>query len=95
MGKVRENKNVLVTGVAGFIGSNLAKVLLDRGYRVIGLDNLSQGLKRNIKPFLSDKNFKFIKADVRKNKKIENALKGYKIDYIVHLAAFKIPRYGN
>ncbi len=59
------NKAILVAGGAGFIGSHLCKNLLDKGEFVICLDNLSTGDKRNILPFLENKNFKFIQADTR------------------------------
>lgn len=95
MGKTSKGKTVLVTGVAGFIGSNFAKRVLSEGFGVIGIDNLSQGEKRNLKDVERTGKFTFLKADVRDRGKIEKALKGKKIDYIVHLAAFKIPRYGN
>lgn len=75
------------------MGSNLARVLLERSYNVLGLDNLSQGFKRNIEPFLNNKNFEFIKGDVRSEKTVDRLVRG--VDCIVHLAAYKIPRYGN
>ena len=43
---------VLITGVAGFIGSNVAQALLDKGYHVVGYDNMSQGDKLNVAPFM-------------------------------------------
>jgi len=88
-------KTVLITGVAGFIGSNLAKRLLREGYRVTGVDNLSQGYRRNISGLAELGDFDFIKADVRDHISLKEGLKRRRIDYIVHLAAFKIPRYGN
>ena len=88
-----KKKKVMITGVAGFIGSNLAGALLERGYNVIGLDNLSQGFKRNIKELLGDNNFKFVKGDVLSERTVDRLMKG--MDYVVHLAAYKIPRYGN
>lgn len=84
---------IFITGVAGFIGSNLARALLSKGYKIIGLDNLSQGFKRNMRPLLENKNFKFIKEDVRNKNAMDKLAKG--VDIIVHLAAYKIPRYGN
>lgn len=87
------NKRIFITGVAGFIGSNLAAALLNRGYKVIGLDNLSQGLRRNIAPIMKNRNFTFVKGDVRNGGFVEKLAKG--ADVIVHLAAYKIPRYGN
>jgi len=84
--------SVLITGVAGFIGSNLAELLLTRGYSVLGVDNLSQGHTRNIAPFLLNPKFKFVQADVRDERALLELADGS--DVIVHLAAFKIPRYG-
>ena len=57
-------QRVLVTGGAGFIGSNLCKKLLEEGNYVICLDNLFTGSKNNIKQFASSKNFKFIEHDI-------------------------------
>jgi UDP-glucose 4-epimerase len=84
-------KKVLVTGVAGFIGSNLLPELLKKGYEVVGLDNLSQGFMRNLEPYKKD--FRFVEADVREQGSLATLLSG--VDIIVHLAAYKIPRYGN
>ena len=82
---------ILITGVAGFIGSNLAKKLLERGHAVIGIDNLGYGFLRNIEPIKGDSNFQFIMGDIA-NPLI---LKDVKADSIVHLASQKIPRYTN
>lgn len=57
-------KKVLVTGGAGFIGSNLIKELLERNYQVVCLDNLSTGSIKNIEEFLDYQNFEFIEGDV-------------------------------
>ena len=84
---------VLITGAAGFVGSNLTKKLLDNNYSIIAIDNLSQGSKKNIEPFLNNKNFEFHQADVRDFDSIKKIAKN--ITGIIHLAAFKIPRYGN
>ncbi len=73
----------LVTGGAGFIGSNLVDELLNLGHKVIVIDNLSTGKKSNINP-----KAKFIKADIRDLKKIKKYFKG--IDGVFHLAA--LPR---
>ena len=86
-------KKVLITGVAGFVGSNLAGELLKRGYQVKGIDNLSQGFERNIKEFRNNRLFSFFKGDVRDIKIFSEAAKD--VDYLIHLAAFKIPRYSN
>lgn len=82
---------ILITGVAGFIGSNLAAQLLKRGYQVIGIDNLNYGFMRNIEPFRRKDNFKFIIGDIAN----PHILKDIHADLIVHLASQKIPRYTN
>ena len=82
---------ILITGVAGFIGSNLAKRLLERGHTVIGVDNLNYGFMRNIEFAKDHANFKFIMGDIA-NPLILNAVKA---DIVVHLASQKIPRYTN
>jgi len=82
---------ILITGVAGFIGSNLAKALLLRGHQVIGIDNLGYGFMRNIDPISHNPNFKFILGDIA-NPLI---LKDVKADTVIHLASQKIPRYSN
>ena len=84
---------ILITGAAGFIGSNLADGLLDRGHSVIGLDNLSQGFLLNIENLRSHPEFQFVEGDVRDDKLLKRTTKG--CDVIIHLAAFKIPRYSD
>lgn len=82
----------LITGVAGFIGSNLAKFLLENGFIVYGIDNYSVGNSKSIKSLSDHKNFNFIKLDLSKTGIIKNLPK---VEAIVHLAAKKIPRYEN
>lgn len=84
---------VLVTGVAGFIGSNLAAELLRRGYEVSGLDNLSQGSMLNLAQMADDPGFTFHEGDVRDADAVGASARG--CEAIVHLAAYKIPRYGD
>ena len=81
--------DIIITGAAGFIGSNLAKKLLKNGYRVIGIDNLSYGSMDNLEDIINQPNFKFILGDIC------NPLlfKDIHADVIVHLASQKIPRY--
>jgi UDP-glucose 4-epimerase len=86
-------RTALITGVAGFIGSNLARGLLNRGYKVIGIDNFSQGYKRNIENLLNNSFFSFYEGDVCNQRFVLKVTK--KVDCIFHLAAYKIPRYGN
>ncbi len=77
-------KKVLVTGGAGYIGSVLVKLLLDKGYFVRVLDNLSFGGEAIVE-LLNNDNFDFIKGDIRNRKDLEIAMKG--IDYVAHLAS--------
>jgi len=84
---------ILITGVAGLLGSNLLKELLGRGHRVTGLDDLSLGHLLNIQPFLNHPLFTFINGSVLDTETLESISSGVKV--IFHFAAFKIPRYGN
>ncbi len=84
---------ICITGVAGFIGSNLAQTLLERGYHVIGLDNFSQGTPHNIADFQEHPRFKLIQGDIREKALVFRAVEGCQA--IVHLAAYKIPRYSD
>ncbi|MCC7452231.1 MAG: GDP-mannose 4,6-dehydratase [Anaerolineae bacterium] len=84
---------VLITGVAGFIGSNLAQALLDRGYEVVGFDNMSQGSPLNMAHFAAHPAFTMIQDDIRDQNAIQCATEG--CDTVVHLAAYKIPRYSD
>ena len=79
--------------MAGFLGSNLLDRLLQEGHSVIGIDNLSMGRLDNIEFAQSDGRFKFIEADARNPDTFRDLESG--IDVAVHLAAYKIPRYGN
>lgn len=82
---------IIITGVAGFIGSNLAGSLLNAEHEITGIDNFSYGFERNIMPFKSNKKFSFVHGDVR-DKSVLDTVSG---DAIVHLASQKIPRYSN
>jgi UDP-glucose 4-epimerase len=75
----------LVTGGAGFIGSNLAKALLERGDEVVVFDNLSSGSRDLISFGEGNSKFKFIEADLREPQSIDAAMQG--IDFVFHLAA--------
>jgi UDP-glucose 4-epimerase len=79
--------NILVTGVAGMIGSHLLDALLEKGYNVIGIDNLSYGSLENINHNLEHKNFKFYKVDILDYETLK--ILGRDINTIIHLAAFK------
>ena len=85
------NKTVLVTGGAGFIGSNLCESLLNNNNIVRCLDNLSTGKKENIVPFLANKNFTFLEGDIRNLETCNDAVSG--VDIILHQAALgSVPR---
>ena len=83
---------ILVTGGAGFLGSNLTAKLLERGHEVVVIDNLSMGRMENLGACVDQPGLEFIEADVTLQETFDNL--DDKFDCIVHLAAFKIPRYG-
>lgn len=83
---------IVVTGVAGFLGSHLLDRLMSAGHRVIGIDNLSMGSLDNILAHLDNPAFRFLQRDVVHETTFADIKAA---DCIVHLAAFKIPRYGN
>jgi UDP-glucose 4-epimerase len=87
------HKKILVTGVAGFLGSNLLSKLLNEGHQVVGIDNLSMGSMKNIGDNINHKNFDFVEKDILEESTINELDSDF--DVIIHLAAFKIPRYGN
>ena len=70
------NKTILVTGGAGFIGSNLCEALLEKGNKVVCLDNFATGKRENLEQFLKDTNFTLIEGDIRKLEDCLNATKG-------------------
>lgn len=82
---MRNNKQVLVTGGAGFIGSNLVDTLMNLGNNVVVLDNLSTGSKANIEKWLRSKNFSFIEGDLLNKEDVEKAV--HNCDTVFHLAA--------
>jgi UDP-glucose 4-epimerase len=86
-------KTIGITGAAGFIGSNLTAELLRQGYSVVALDNLSMGHWENLQHVAKHPRFRFVHADVRDSPSLRAAFAD--VDALVHLAAFKIPRYGN
>jgi nucleoside-diphosphate-sugar epimerase len=81
----------LVTGVAGFIGSNLADALLDRGYDVRGIDNFATGCKQNLTDLRESAAFTFREANIRDADTVETVTDG--VDYVFHQAAVpSVPR---
>lgn len=83
---------ILVTGGAGFIGSNLCLRLVNEDYHVICVDDLSVGNLRNIEHIRHKENFSFFNCSILDTKSLLPLLDG--VDVLVHLAAGKIPRYG-
>lgn len=81
----------LVTGAAGFIGSNLVEALLSRGYQVRGLDNFATGQRKNVAEFLENPDYEFIEGDIRNFEICQTACAG--MDYVLHQAALgSVPR---
>jgi UDP-N-acetylglucosamine 4-epimerase len=85
------NNKVLVTGGAGFIGSNLCEALLEKENKVVCLDNFATGKRENIAHLSTNNNFTLIEGDIRK---LEDCLKATKdVDYVLHQAALgSVPR---
>lgn len=91
--KLKFNKDslFLVTGAAGFIGSNLCEAILNLGYRVRALDNFSTGKKENVEIFISNPKYEFIETDIRDYKSCLKACEN--VDYVLHQAAYgSVPR---
>ena len=78
---------VMVTGGAGFIGSNLCEELINQGYEVMAFDNLSTGKGKNTISFGTHPNFRFFYGDVNEYKDISQAFCEFKPDYVFHYAA--------
>lgn len=86
-----KEKNILVTGGAGFIGSNLVEELLRLGNKITCLDNFATGKRENIQPFLSNPNFTLIEGDIRDLETCRKAVKNQ--EYVLHEAALgSVPR---
>lgn len=85
------NKKILITGGAGFIGSNLCEYFIGKGYNVTCLDNFATGHRKNIEHLLENTTFTLIEGDIRNLDDCMNAVKG--IDYVLHQAALgSVPR---
>lgn len=84
-------KHILITGGAGFIGSNLTEYFLSKNYKVTCLDNFATGHRHNISVFLDNENYTLIEGDIRDLATCHKAVEG--VDYILHQAALgSVPR---
>ena len=90
--KTRFKKKIIVTGCAGFMGSNLVEKLLSNDYLIIGIDNLGTGQMKFLKKAFCHSNFKFLKCDLLNLKKIKEIFKG--AETVFHFAANADVRYG-
>lgn len=89
--KFPEGSKFLVTGGAGFIGSNLTETILDMGYKVRVLDDFSTGKRENLEPFHSNENFELIEGSIADLETCMKACEG--VDYVLHQAAWgSVPR---
>jgi UDP-glucose 4-epimerase len=84
---------IAITGVAGFVGSNLAERLLARGDEVQGLDDLSHGTLENLTPVREHPGFRFQQGSILDAETLDGVSRGAEV--LIHLAAGKIPRYGD
>ena len=93
-----DNMTILITGAAGFIGFHLSSLLLDKGYPVIGIDNMNHyydvTLKEDRLAILNQNdNFTFYKIDLKDKEKVDDLFVRYEFDYVVNLAAQAGVRY--
>jgi UDP-N-acetylglucosamine 4-epimerase len=89
--EILQNKKILVTGGAGFIGSNLCETLLDLGAKVTCLDNFSTGRRENLETCLQNSNFTLIEGDIRDLETCKKACENQ--DFVLHEAALgSVPR---
>lgn len=85
------SKTILITGGAGFIGSNLCDYFLSKGNKVVCLDNFATGHRHNIDYLFANENFQLIEGDIRNSDDCKKAVNG--VDYVLHQAALgSVPR---
>lgn len=85
------SNTLLITGGAGFIGSNLCDYFLSKGYQVTCLDNFATGHRHNLADFMNNPHFRLIEGDIRNLSDCEKAVQG--VDYVLHQAALgSVPR---
>ncbi len=84
-------QTILITGGAGFIGSNLCEYFISKGYKVVCLDNFATGYRHNLNDFINHPNFRLIEGDIRNPQDCNTAVQG--VDYVLHQAALgSVPR---
>lgn len=89
--KISAQYTILITGGAGFIGSNLCEHFLKSGHKVVCLDNFATGHRHNLKDFIENPNFTLIEGDIRNLTDCISAVDG--VDYVLHQAALgSVPR---
>ena len=85
------SKKILITGGAGFIGSNLCEYFVGKGYKIVCLDNFATGHRKNIEHHLANPDFTLIEGDIRNPEDCKKAVEG--VDYVLHQAALgSVPR---
>lgn len=83
--------SILITGGAGFIGSNLCDYFLSKGHKVVCLDNFATGHRHNLNDFITNINFTLIEGDIRNLADCQKSVQG--VDYVLHQAALgSVPR---
>jgi UDP-glucose 4-epimerase len=87
MGRQIIMNSILITGGAGFIGSNIAETLLSEGYRVIVLDDLSTGKTYNLEGFSENKNFTFYQGSILDRELLKRIMREHEVTHISHQAA--------
>ncbi len=85
--KELKDRKILVTGGAGFVGSNLSAMILKNGGQVVCFDDLSTGSERNITDLKANPNYKFIKGDANNFDDLKKVFADNKFDYVFHYAA--------
>jgi UDP-N-acetylglucosamine 4-epimerase len=89
--KEEAKRSLLITGGAGFIGSNLCEYFLSKGHQVTCLDNFATGHRHNLKDFINNPNFRLIEGDIRNLSDCQKAVQD--VDYVLHQAALgSVPR---
>lgn len=88
---MNDKTTILITGGAGFIGSNLCDYFVGKGYKVVCLDNFSTGFKKNIEHLLANPYFTLFEGDIRSFEDCKKAVSG--VQYVLHQAALgSVPR---